>query len=82
MTVAELRGDGGERVAATRPVEVVKVDVPATQPAPVVVVRPAFREVEVIRAGTSTSVKVEVEAGGMDVAGGRDQLDRVVPGER
>jgi pilus assembly protein CpaB len=82
MTVAELRGDGGERGAATRPVEVVRVDVPATQPAPVVAARPAFREVEVIRAGTSTSVKVEVEAGRMDVAGGRDQLDRVVPGER
>jgi hypothetical protein len=62
--------------AATRPVE--EKPEPISEP---VVERPNYREVEVIRGGQVTSVKVTVPER-RDVVGGGDQLDRVVPAER
>jgi pilus assembly protein CpaB len=61
--------------ASTRPVQLA-TELP-------VAARRNYREVEVIRGGTSTSVKVEAGGdGGLDVVGGGDQLDRVVPSDR
>jgi pilus assembly protein CpaB len=87
MTVAELRGEAGGAMsalvgllhgtAATRPVEPEKTE-PVSEP---VVERPNYREVEVIRGGQSTNVKVSVPER-RDVVGGGDQLDRVVPADR
>lgn len=94
MTVAELRGEGGGKrgggamealvglfhgLPATRPVEAEKSE-PVSEP--VVAERPNYREVEVIRGGASTSVKVTVRGERRDVVGGGDQLDRVVPADR
>jgi pilus assembly protein CpaB len=76
VTVAELSGhdadDEGTKVAPpvveqpTKPVETAKVEAPRRAPV-------TYREVEVIRGGTSTSVRVNL-AGGDAVTGVQDDL--------
>lgn len=91
VTVAELRGDAGGKGGGTMAAILGMLNgMPTTRPveekteavsAPAVTERPNYREVEVIRGGQATSVKVTVPER-RDVVGGGDQLDRVVPGDR
>jgi pilus assembly protein CpaB len=97
VTLSELLGNGAARptgsvdmvnalvglirnsAAATRPVTPERQEVVAA--------RPRYREVEVIRGGASTSVRVNERGTGggggeTDVVGGGEQFDRVVPPER
>ncbi|HEY7120415.1 MAG TPA: Flp pilus assembly protein CpaB [Tepidisphaeraceae bacterium] len=94
VTVAELRGGDDKEtqtlggvlaqillgnLPTTRPAEVEPVSVPVIDQQPAA---PNYREVEVIRGGASTSVRVNLGNTGPITAGGASEVEKVVPSER
>ena len=94
ITLSQLLGNGAEKHsgafdALNALAGLLRHSAPTTRPAPpsqpeTAAARPRYRDVEVIRGGASTSVRVNHPGatGETDVVGGADQLDRAVPSDR